>query len=637
MCGLAGVAALGGHVGVDAAVTAEAMAATLRHRGPDGSGSWSDARVALAHRRLAILDLTSAGSQPMVSAGGRYVVVFNGEVYNYRDLGARLATEGWRSRGNSDTEVLLAAVEAWGLDRFLERADGMFAFALYDRAEARLFLARDRFGEKPLAYCVHRGQLYFASELRAFAEVPGLDMSLDAATTASYFRFGYVPGTATIHAAISRVAPATVVEIDLAGDGVQKERAYWEVPSPAAVPERRRQDRDEELLALLSASVRDRLVSDRPVGAFLSGGIDSSLVCALAAGHTTGALQTFTMGWGDVEYDESRQAARVAAALGADHHDVRLDRADVVRAVDRLGSVMDEPFADSSQLAVLLVAAHAREKVVVALSGDGGDELFAGYNRHRWLLGARAVQRRVPGRARQAGARLAHRSAPLIEAALRPIPPTRRPRLVADKVRKLSNVIAASSLLDSYEVLLAGDTTIGADRQLAPGIRSALSGGERDAVLWALRSADIAGYLPDDILTKVDRATMAVSLESRSPFLNADLAEVALGLGAGQLLGRSGGKQPLRSLLRTLLPGVAFNQTKAGFGIPVAGLLRGELHAGLREAIAEHLARRAPVPADWTNLCSRLTEGDDAPAPLLWSLLMFELWAREVKHSVSWR
>lgn len=638
MCGFAGIASFGRPLQGGAADTAVAMAETLSHRGPDAAGVWSDPRVALAHRRLAILDVSDSGAQPMVSDSGRYVVAFNGEIYNYRDLGARLRNEGWRSRGGSDTEVLLAAVESWGLDRFLHYADGMFAFALYDRNQERLMLVRDRFGEKPLAYCVHGSEIYFASELRAFTRVRGLALSLDRAATADYFRYGYVPGRATIYEGISRLAPASLLEVDLKGTANTKpqERGYWEVPRPACSPTGVG-DRSDQLAELLSTSVRNRLVSDRPVGGFLSGGIDSSLTSAVAAQHMSGALKTFTMGWDDAEYDESGQAAEVANVLGADHHAVRLSRADAVSATSRLGSVMDEPFADSSQLAVLLVASEAKKHVVVALSGDGGDELFAGYNRHKWLLPTRVIQKRVPRWVRQAGASLTHQAAPLIERIVMPLPVGQRPRLVADKLHKLARVMAAPTLVESYQSLIANDVSLGRPRQLSPRLQTALTTDGPDGVLWAVRAADLAGYLPDDVLTKVDRATMSLSLESRTPFLNTALLELALGMGADQLLGRSGGKRPLRVLLKRLLPSVRFDQPKTGFGIPVASLLRNELRSTLSDAVCSQLARHPPVVAPWQSRFAKLVRGDDSPAPSLWSLLMFELWADEAPHAVSWR
>lgn len=553
MCGLAGVAALGGELDRSTPRVAAAMAGTLVHRGPDDEGCWADRKVALAHRRLAVLDLSSNGAQPMESHTGRYVVAFNGEIYNFEELAGRLACGGWQRRGRSDTEVLLAAIEAWGLDGALARCDGMFAFVLYDRAEQLLSLVRDRCGEKPLAYGTHGGRLWFASELRAFAKVPGFDLSLCPDATAAYFRHGYVPGTETIYTAVRRVAPGEIVEVDLGAMREPRSRPYWEVPHPDGSGPGDLLDRLREQL---SASVRRRLVSDRPIGALLSGGIDSSLVCALAAEHCSGALKTFTMGWDDAEYDESEQAARVAGALGADHHDVRLGRNEVVDAARRLGTVMDEPFADPSQLGVLLVATQARRDVVVALSGDGGDELFAGYNRHRWLCSLQRLHERVPRWLRGPGGSALRKGAPVLERATRPISPQRRPRLVGDKARKLGAVIAAPSLPAAYQALLAQAPDVGTARELDPDIEAALADGDPDRVLWALRVADLRGFLPDAVLTKVDRATMAVSLESRTPYLEPTVIATAMQLGHDDLLGPGGGKQPLRTLLAGALPGV---------------------------------------------------------------------------------
>ena len=636
MCGIAGVAKIGGSVARDAESIAVAMANAQFHRGPDASGAWSDSRICLSHRRLAIIDLSEGGVQPMHSEGGRFVVVFNGEIYNYREIGSCLEREGWRPRGHSDTEVLLAAVERWGLARFLDRVDGQFAFGLYDKVEGRLFLVRDRFGEKPLAFCVSGASVYFASDLRAFDKVPGLDLPLDPRSTADYFRFGHVPGQATIFTGIRRVAAATYVEIDLHGEAEMREQTYWRLP--------RRQSNGrlpdgvvgERLMGVLSESVRNRLVSDRPIGAFLSGGIDSSLVCALAARHTSGSLKTFTMGWDDSEYDESRQASRVAAALGADHHDIRLSRSDIVSAVGQLGAVMDEPFADSSQLAVLLVSTAARRDVVVALSGDGGDELFAGYNRHKWLLSTRALRSRLPHGSRRILARIATGVAPAVEQLFRPIPTSHRPRLVAEKIRKLARAVAAPSMNDSYQALISSDQTVGNPQRLSSDLSLALDSRNADELLWAIRAADIGGYMCDDILTKVDRATMAVSLESRTPFLHRELAEIAMSLDARQLIGRSGGKQPLRSMLQRLLPDVSFNQPKAGFAVPIADLLRYELRSKLSDAVSTHRDRTPPVNIDWHTLCARLDLGDDSAAPTLWSVLMFELWAERRNRSITW-
>ena len=623
MCGIAGAVALDGEIDQRVLATVEAMGVSMAHRGPDGHRTWSNDRVSFTHRRLAIIDLSEGGAQPKESASGRFVVTFNGEIYNYKALGDRLRATGWRNRTDSDTEVLLECIEQWGLQEFLEAADGMFAFALLDLQERCITLARDRFGEKPLSYCVQNGMLWFASEIQALEQVPTLSLSVDHGALADFFRFNHIPGTATIYREVRRLAPATLIQFSLESPVPSQPSRYWSPPD--WTPSTKALDMDE-LMELLHTSSRARLVSDRPLGAFLSGGIDSSLTCALAAQHVSGALKTFTMGWENHEYDESDQAALVARALGAEHHQITMLRLDVVRHARQLARVMDEPFADSSQLAVHLVSAAAREKVVVAISGDGGDELFGGYNRHRWLLKVLAVQEKAPRWARRGGAALARIAAPAAEWLTKPIPPTRRPRLVSDKMHKLSAALGSNSLIDSYQLLIAQDPGHGTVRPLAEPIRTGLLSTDPDRVLWALRAADLVGYMSDDVLTKVDRGTMSVSLESRTPFLNRPLVDFALRLRADQLIGPGGGKQPLRLALAKLLPDVRFNQTKSGFGVPIADLLRVELRDDMRDAISTNASSPLRFAHDWSNELTRLASGDDGAAPLLWSLLMLEYW-----------
>lgn len=650
MCGLAGTATFDSALPPSAVAIAERMGRTLFLRGPDGAGSWGDDQVALSHQRLAILDTSDAGAQPMISASGRYVIVFNGEIYNFHELSAELTGTGWHPTTTSDTEVLLAAVERWGLDAALRRFDGMFAFALYDRTDKVVSLVRDRFGEKPLVYATRGSRLWFASEVRALevADLPSLTISRTA--VADYFRYGYVPGTQTIYHDVWRVAPASIVSFNLAGGvrnpGSPTIRHYWEVPGPPAATaskhptgNAREGDRDEQLYDLLSGSARNRLVSDRPLGAFLSGGIDSSLTCALAAEHTSGALKTFTMGWDEAEYDESVQAMAVARMLGSNHTDVRLDRTDAATAAASLGNLMDEPHADYSQIGVLLVAQSARRDVIVALSGDGGDEMFAGYNRHAWLPRVTRMRNRIPQRARGPLARGLRAAAPAVATATRPLPVARRPRLVADKLNKLANAIGSADASSAYEDVIALNHAVGRPRSLPMAVVTAMGSSNESVALWGLRAADLHGYLPDDVLAKVDRSTMAVSLESRTPFLSADIAEYAMHLQAGDLIANGRGKQPLRRLLARLLPDADFTQPKTGFGVPIASLLRNELLDLLDSSIAEF--RRQAPPAElagigWEGLRDRLVAGDDGSAPQLWMLVAFELWVSRLSGFPGW-
>jgi asparagine synthase (glutamine-hydrolysing) len=625
MCGIFGVAALRGDLTGEQLTIVARGSGAHKHRGPDGDGSWNDQRVALAHRRLAIIDLSDSGHQPMQSDSGRYVITYNGEIYNHQRVAARLTSSGWMPRGSSDTEVLLAALERWGLDATLETIDGMYAFGLYDRKLRRLILARDRFGEKPLHYSEEHGRLWFGSEVRSLEFVPGIDRRLSMEATRAYFRSGYVPGDRTIFSTMRRVSPGVYVEWNL-DTGASRTKRYW-APNPGP-------DVDEDaLLDLMAQSVASRMVSDRPVGAFLSGGVDSSLVCALAAKASSEPLRTFTMAWDDREYDESTHAAAVASALGTRHTEIRLGRSDIVSASADLGNVLDEPFADSSLLATHLVARETRRHVVVALSGDGGDELFGGYNRHRWLLRVAALQRR-PRALRSAVSTLLGAFTGTVETVTRPIAPHRRPRLVADKMSKLARSLTTDDLLQAYQSTLAIDPSIGRPHPLSPEVNQELSTPDPNRSLLGLRLADLGSYLPDDVLTKVDRSTMACALESRAPFLNPEVAAAALAMKPERLFDSRGGKAPLRRLLRRLIPDVSFDRSKMGFGVPVASLLRGELREMLGDAVTSFERRPCPITLDSAGAMTRLVDGDDAPQHRLWAILAFELWAE--RRSIEW-
>lgn len=652
MCGIAGTAIIESVLPSSARSVAVSMGEALIHRGPDGAGIWNDDHVALSHRRLAVLDISAAGAQPMESASGRYVAVFNGEIYNFLALSGELQATGWKPATTCDTEVLLAAIEHWGLSRAVQRFDGMFAFALYDRTNQVLSLVRDRFGEKPLVYARRGNRVWFASEVRALeaSDMPAMTISREASL--SYFRLGHVPGIHTIYSGVHRVAPGTIVSFNLAKRAVtgvgQEVHRYWELPGPphpkpsapgTASDDEFTGDEHDELLEILTRSVGDRLVSDRPLGAFLSGGIDSSLACALAAGQTSGALKTFTMGWDDAEYDESVQAAGIAQHLGSDHTDVRLDRRDAAETALSLGTLMDEPHADYSQIAVLMVSRAARTELVVALSGDGGDEMFAGYNRHTWLPRVTRLRNRIPQRTRGPLANSLSAISPALTALSRPLPVNRRPRLLGDKFIKLANAINSPDASSAYDDVITLNPSIGTRTELPAVIRAALASNDPAIALWGLRAADVHGYLPDDVLTKVDRATMAVSLESRTPYLHPDLAEFAMHLSPAALIANGRGKQPLRKLLATLLPGADFSQTKTGFGVPIASLLRFEL-AELLECSITDFRTRTPPPeleaVDWEGLRHQLVHGDDSVAPRLWTLVAFELWARRLAQFPGW-
>jgi len=637
------VARLSGDAPASFPTVVRRMSAALRHRGPDAEGVWSDHRISLGHQRLAILDLSDGGAQPMQSEDGRYALVFNGEIYNFRAIAADLRGTSWSPRSSSDTEVLLAAICRWGLQATLQRVDGMFAIALYDQRDARLHLVRDRFGEKPLAYAVRGSQLWFASEVRAFEVEGGPSLAVSASATEDYFRHGCVTGTQTIYTGVARVPPASIVTFGLnGGSSTPSVLTYWSVPELPDSPQRGSgapRDRTDEVREVLETSVQDRLVSDRPLGALLSGGIDSSLTCALAARHVSGPLKTFTMGWDEADHDESTQAATVARALGAHHHNVRLGREEIVDQVQALGSIMDEPNADPSLIGVYLVARAARSELVVALSGDGGDEMFGGYNRYAWLPRATQWRQRLSPRVRRAIGGSTRRLAPTVASLIRPVPIRYRPRLPDDKLAKLSRALEADTATEAYLAVVTANADVGEPRTVSPEIRSAIDSSDPAKVAWGLRAADISGYLHEDVLAKVDRATMAVSLESRTPFLNPLVAAVAMTMAPAELYGQLGGKAPLRTLLQSLLPDIGFQQPKAGFGSPVAEMMRRELAVAVTDAI-QRFANLAPSGAlqliDWVALQRRLIAGDDGAATGLWALLIFDMWVQRLKEFPGW-
>jgi asparagine synthase (glutamine-hydrolysing) len=626
MCGIFGVVGLQSPLprGTESLVRAGTDA--LLHRGPDGAGYWIDDHVSFGHCRLSIIDLTTSGSQPMESPSGRYVITYNGEIYNHRELADSLMALGWYARGNSDTEVFLGAIDQWGLESTLHRVDGMFAFALFDRFSRRIHLARDRFGEKPLHYFSQGNLVWFGSEIKALETVTDFPRRLDPQALNSYFRYGYVPSPNTVYAAVRRILPATVATWDIE-TGRHTVETYWNPRTCAS-------STNEDLLALLDESVRRRTISDRPLGAFLSGGIDSSLVAALAARHVSGPLRTYTMAWEQLEYDESSQAARVSSAIGSSHTEIRLGRQDVISSIAELGRVLDEPFADSSLLASFLVSKETRRHVVVALSGDGGDELFGGYNRHRWLPRVDRLHQ-VPRPIRAAAARALFAASGTIERLMSPISLERRPRLVGDKVRKLARALGAGDLLSAYETTIAVDDSISGGLDIQIDLRSDLLSRDPVRTVRALRTIDLLTYLPDDILHKVDRSTMACGLESRAPFLQPDVATAALALQPFELFDDIGGKKPIREILERLIPDVSFIAPKSGFGVPVGSLLRGELRPMLEESVATFVRRGLPVDVRARDSVEQLLQGDDSPQHKLWAVLMFEIWAEHRGVSCS--
>lgn len=643
MCGLTGLIARPGASGQPLEAIVGAMTATLSHRGPDMTGVWSDepARVALGHRRLSILDLSEDGRQPMVSQSGRYVIVYNGEIYNFAEIRDRLTAAGHTVRGSSDTAALLAAIDAWGLERTLAQLSGMFALAVWDSAERSLSLARDRAGKKPLYYGLAAGNLVFASELKAICAFPGFERQVDRRALTSYFRDGFVPAPLSIWQGIAQLPPGCVVTIDAAAATLSTPppRAYW---SWTDMARDRTSDAftgsDEEavdrLEETLRQAVRTRMVADVPVGAFLSGGVDSSIIAALMQQESGQPIRTFTIGFQEDDFNEAAEARRVAGQIGSRHCDLLLSPAVARDVIPDLATIYDEPFADPSAIPMVHVARLARGEVTVCLSGDGGDELFGGYA--RYALASRLARRldSIPRWARS-GLGKGIRGTPLgvWDMLVRRMPrgamPLLRGPLSGDRMHKLAALLDAEDHAGLYRRMTSvcerpALLVRGGSEPVSPFPPPDLGSPLRHMML-----RDSLNYLPDDILVKVDRATMSVGLEARAPMLDSRMIDLAWSLPAPMLTRDGAGKWPLRQLYARLLPGGAQDRPKRGFSVPIADWLRGPLRewAGALlkpDALAAHgLLEPEPIAVMWAEHLS----GKRQWGAQLWSVLMVCAWA----------
>lgn len=626
MCGIAGI---WGPLADKRGVLAESCR-RIRHRGPDSNGYWEDepAGLALAHVRLAILDLTEAGHQPMVSPCGRYVLVLNGEIYNHLDLRRQLEQAGqapaWR--GHSDTETVLACFAARGVEATLREAVGMYGLALWDRRERRLSLARDRMGEKPLYYGYSGGNLVFASELKALRPIPGFGAELNRNALASYMRHNYIPAPQSIYAGIFKLPPGAWLEIDAASAGrreLPEPRAYWSAQAAAdqglAAP--LAFDTDEQavdaLEQVLGNAVRGQMLSDVSLGAFLSGGIDSSAIVSLMQAGSSQPVRTFSIGFHDKAYDEAEHAKAVASYLGTDHTELYVTPDDALAVVPKLPEIYDEPFADSSQIPTFLVTQMARRHVTVALSGDGGDELFGGYTRYFRVRDWYAQCRRMPRPLRHAAGGLLRAS-------------THLPGKGAwrGKVGKLGELLSVDLQAEFYREFVSYWSRPAEVVKGGAEIPSLFQQPMQGSVFEAMMKLDTQTYLPDDILVKVDRAAMAVSLETRVPLLDHRVYEFAWRLPFRYKVRGSTGKWALRQLLYRHVPQALVDRPKRGFAVPLASWLRGPLR-DWAEALLDPVRLRQegwfepePILRKW----SQHQSGHRNWSSHLWGVLMMQAW-----------
>jgi asparagine synthase (glutamine-hydrolysing) len=636
MCGIAGLLAAPGRFDeAELARRVAAMTCALAHRGPDAEGMWVDAEagLALGHRRLSILDLSAAAGQPMFTGSGRFAIVFNGEIYNYSDLRRELLAAGRALRTTSDTEVLIEGVEEWGLDATLDRANGMFAFALWDRRERRLHLVRDRLGQKPIYWGKSQGLLLFASELKAFFALPGYQPEIDRDALTLMLRRGNIPAPYSILAGVSKLPPGAILSIDAGRiDADAAPRRYWSAlavaEAGAAEPYAGSEAQAvEELEALIADAVRIATVSDVPVGAFLSGGVDSATVVALLQHSSREPVRTFTIGFVERRYDESERARAIARELGTLHVETVVTAREALAVVPRLPEIYDEPFADSSQIPTHLLARMTRDHVTVALSGDGGDELFGGYENYR-LIARLARLARLPRWMRRSAGR-----------ALCRLPGGRagdgaglRGRRI-EKLRRLGSLLAGTgTLADMHRWLLStwktpSEVVLGASEP--PSLLTRTE--DWPAIAEPVRRAmalDLVTYLHDDILVKVDRAAMAVSLETRIPLLDHRLVELATRLPLSFHLRDGKGKWILRRVLARHLPESMFEGPKMGFSVPLDAWLRGELRdwaeglLGSSRLHDEGFFAVAPIREKW----QQHVRGANDWGGYLWPVLMVQAW-----------
>lgn len=648
MCGIAGFLDSDGRGSrAELEVVASAMASTLTHRGPDGSGAWVDERVglALSHRRLAVIDLSDGGRQPMTSASGRYVVTFNGEIYNFRKLRAELEAQGkapaWR--GHSDTEVMLAAIEAWGLQSAVKRLIGMFAFALWDRDEVRLFLVRDRLGEKPLYYGWMGSVFLFGSELKALQAHPRWSGEIDRNVLSLLLRFNYIPAPYSIFQRINKLMPGTMLKIEVGRPGhLPKPVPYWSAHTVAEAGLREAstdlsEDRTiDKLDALLREAVAQQMVADVPLGAFLSGGIDSSTVVALMQAQSDRPVKTFTIGFQEAAYNEAEAAKRVAQHLGTDHTELYLTPQETVNVIPDLPALYDEPFADSSQIPTFLVSRLARQHVTVSLSGDGGDELFGGYNRHVWGRRLSGLIKHVPSGIRRVGSRVITSISPQrwdnLFRGMAALAPTRITETNAgDRLYKLGEILNGEPAAFYKEIVSLWkdpeSVVIDSHEPMASAAEDPVFGGSHDLTA-RLMYLDMANYLPNDILVKVDRATMGVSLEARVPFLDHRVVEFAWRIPISMKIRQGIGKRVLRRMLGRYVPSALTDRPKMGFGVPIDRWLRGPLCDWAEALLAEDRLQREGffkaqrVREKWREHLS----GRRNWQYHLWGILMFQAW-----------
>lgn len=626
------------------------MAKTIESRGPDGQGEWYDQStgIGFAHRRLAIVDLSPTGHQPMHSSSERSVITYNGEIYNFAEIRKELENSGIHFRGHSDTEVLLEGCEYWGVETMVKKCIGMFAFAFWDRKLRRLTLVRDRLGIKPLYWGRCNGTWFFGSQVKSIAAHPNFDVNVNRNVMARFVQHAYVSSPDSIYQNLQQLRPGHLVHID--ANGETSEHRYWDLPAIATAQVNQGTastylELVDELDVLLSDAVERRMISDVPLGAFLSGGVDSSVVAALMQARSEQKVRTFSIGFNEQGFNEAEYAGEVARHLGTDHTEMYVSHQQVLDLVPRIAEAYDEPFGDSSQLPTQMLCALTKKEVTVALSGDGGDELFAGYNRYLVSERLRQGYENWPRCLRQISAGLLRSAKPATWDQIgRMIPATKRPGMLGDKLHKLAAVINLDNFEQVYPALLqywqqgGGADQIPFERPIVQGVSSVatpIGWSEGHAAVtdpvMRMQLMDMMSYLPDDILTKVDRASMDVGLEARVPLLDHRVVEFSWRLPQSAKLVNGKGKLILRDVLDRYVPRQLIERPKMGFGVPLDAWLRGPLRDWAEDLLDpvnlrdEDMFEVEPIRRRWAEHLS----GQRNWQYSLWNILMAQAWRRE--------
>jgi asparagine synthase (glutamine-hydrolysing) len=648
MCGIAGFFELGGQNAAEMRATLRHMTDMLIHRGPDSWGIWLDeaAGIALGHRRLAIVDLSPTGEQPMISHSRRYVIVLNGEVYNFRELRLRLEAKGCRFRGTSDTEVMLAAFDVWGVSKAVSYFNGMFAFAVWDLVDHRLYLGRDRMGEKPLYYGYAGNTFLFGSELKALARHPGFHRNINRDAVAVYLRHNYIPAPLSIYQGISKLPPGCILTLSpQSGPAVSpywslKEVAERGCDSPLTCSP---QEAVDQLDELLRDAVRLQMAADVPLGAFLSGGIDSSTVVGLMQAQSSRPVRTFTIGFNEEQFDESKYAKAVARHLGTEHTEMYVTPQEAMAVIPKLPRFYDEPFADSSQIPTYLVALLARQAVTVSLSGDGGDELFGGYRIYRSALGVNRLLRLVPSvlRSPTAWAIEAAVKTGLMDGWMVKDGKYVGAGRMSHRLGNVAKLLRLRTREEFYRYLMSQWRT---PASVVPGAQEALTAFTDPAsqaklphLLQTMEYVDMNSYLPDDILVKVDRAAMAVSLESRVPLLDYRVVEFSWRTPVSMKLHGDQGKWLLRQVAYRYVPRELLERPKKGFSVPVDAWIRGPLREWA-EALLDPVRLQnegmfdfKPIRQIWGEHLAGVKNHNS----LLWDILMYQAWQESQRSQLD--